>query len=100
MFIILKKDFNEKTQTAQIKLLGVFSRKEDAFGLADKHSAIGFNNDAGVDEEDTKQWSVSYTSRNHNYLIEVHNVNDDHFDEVEILNSKVNPGALGYAFTW
>lgn len=100
MFVVFKKDYNESTQTVQVKLLGVFSHKGDAFNLADKHSAVGFNGDVNADDENTQCWSVTYASRNHSYLIEVCKINDDHFDEVEIFNSKIGTGPLGYAFTW
>ena len=100
MFIVVKKDYNEKAQTAQVKILGVFSHKSDAFFLADKHSAVGFNNDAESDNEEAYYWFTDYTSRGHKYLVEVYKINDDHFDEVDIANFKMGNNQLGYAFTW
>ena len=97
MFLVIKKDYNESTQTVQVKLLGAFSHKGDAFNLADKHSRVGFSSN---DDENAQYWSINYTARGHNYLIEIYNINDEHFDEVEVFNSKINTGSLGYSFTW
>ena len=100
MYAVIKKDFNNKTQMAQVKLIGIFTNKSDAFALADKHSAIGFNNDAEADDTNYTCWSANYEKRDHAYLVEVHQVNDNHFDEIELLNIKIGTDKLGYAFTW
>ena len=98
MFVVIKEDYDIKRDNLQIKVLGVFSDKGIAFSLAEKHSMIPFKNDAKSDEEKV-YWFVEYQKRDHKYLVGIHKVEDNVFDEVEVLNVKLG-AKLGYAFTW
>lgn len=96
MFIVIKKDLNEKTGMAQIRILGIFTTKSDAFFTAQHHCAIDFE----IINDDAHSWSKGYDKYGHRYLVEVWEIERDRFDELEIFTGALQQTKLGYAFTW
>ena len=98
MFIAIKKDYNENNNNIQVKILGVFSNIDDAFNIAQAHSNKVFDL-IDINDEKNDTWQVEYNKHNHKYQIIIYKIDDNIYDEIEILNTKI-PNTLGYSFTW